>query len=714
MTPHDSQRLYSRAYIIAALAILGLWGLFAFVALPQLTRSAYEGTSIEALNRVISGRDVHPVEYYMSQARRLGLLGLLGLLLAVVGGPFAWWFRAYPARAWAAVVRSEPRGSALGLAAVAGWAGLMFGATEATAVWIRFRMAGYLGNNNNPDALWMAPLALGLFMALLALIVYVVLDGRRRGLGVGFVVGLCAMLGAYSLVRSLRLGISPLASWVLALGIGAQIGRLLSRPGPRRIARRTVLPLAAAAVLVGVVMAASEWRSERRIRMAATAGGPAPDVLLIVWDTTRKQSLSLHGYDRPTTPRLDRRAAEGVVFDHAIATAPWTLPTHASLFTGRSVHEIDASWAVPLDDSDRTLAEAFGERGYATGGFVANFRYTTRITGLDRGFERYDDYHISPTTALLSTQLTQSITSWVWDRLPTDRETPGRKYARDVNDEFLSWVDGLDDRPFFAFLNYFDAHAPYELHEEYLESLTAVDPAPDVYIGRGRYEAPSQEQLRWIDAYDTSITYMDEAVDDLLAALGARGRLERTIVIVTSDHGEQLGERGLDSHGTSLYSQVLAVPLVFLLPQGGPSGLRVDTPVSLSEVPETVARLAGLEGASFPGRSLERFWKEPDPGPGAPVLSRLRLSPFGERPPTAPILRGDMMSLVLGTLHYIANGDGSEEVYDLASDPEETLDLAAADPPYAELPRLREALRRVVAERGSRVATGSGAGSDRH
>ena len=116
---------------------------------------------------------------------------------------------------------------------------------------------------------------------------------------------------------------------------------------------------------------------------------------MIVWDTVRADHLSLHGYGRPTTPNLERLAARGVRFNLAFSTSSWTLPSHASLFTGRWPHELRVDWTVPLGNDFPTLAEYLGAQGYDTAGFAANVDYCSRETGLARGFVHYEDYPIN-------------------------------------------------------------------------------------------------------------------------------------------------------------------------------------------------------------------------------------------------------------------------------------------------------------------------------
>ncbi len=162
-----------------------------------------------------------------------------------------------------------------------------------------------------------------------------------------------------------------------------------------RLVRRTVPLLAGALLTIMLVTIGGRAWSEHR---AAAALPPAPagarNVLLIVWDTVRAGNLSLYGYERPTTPNLERLAGRGVRFDLAFSTSSWTLPAHASLFTGRWPHELGVDWKSPLRDDVPTLAEYLAAHGYDTAGFAANLDYCTRETGLARGFAHYEDFPI--------------------------------------------------------------------------------------------------------------------------------------------------------------------------------------------------------------------------------------------------------------------------------------------------------------------------------
>jgi arylsulfatase A-like enzyme len=183
-----------------------------------------------------------------------------------------------------------------------------------------------------------------------------------------------------------------------------------------------------------------------------------------------------------------------------------------------------------------------------------------------------------------------------------------------------------------------------------------------------------------IDVYDDCIAYLDHRLGLLIDELDRRGVLDETLVVVTADHGEHLGDHLLFFHGCSLYRQLVQVPLVIVDPKGAPANRVVVEPVSLRDVPATVVDLLSLgRDAPFPGRSLTRFWgpdRKPDGPLPEPLLmetSKLLLLTNQGREPAA---KGPMKSLVAGGMHYIRSADGLEELYALRSDPEEQLDTA--------------------------------------
>jgi len=484
------------------------------------------------------------------------------------------------------------------------------------------------------------------------------------------------------------------ASVILALGIGAHLARTNAFVGP--VARRRMSRISLAAGLFIVVLGAAprlvRARAETRALDGLPSTGPAaPNVLLITLDTVRSLDLSLYGYERATTPFLEELGASGVVFEQAISSAPWTLPSHASLFTGRWHHELSVGYRTPLDATFPTLAEQLGEAGYATAGFVANLQYAGYESGLDRGFDHYEDYKVSLGELLLSGRITKRfVTSFrIRAVLGTD-EQPNRKTAEELNQEVLRWLDGEADHPFFVFVNYIDAHEPY------------LPPAPyDTRFGPGRANGKRSPLHHWlydpsarnseldaaevreeIAAYDGAIAYLDDQLRILIEAIRARDDGRPTLIVVTSDHGEEFGEHRVFEHGYSLYRPAVHVPLIVVEDGGAatPEGLRVGEPVSIRDVPATVLDLLGYDTGPFPGASLRTVWEGTAEADATPVLSELGYAP--NQPDWFPVSAGDMRSVIIDGVRYILNGDGREELYDYRTDPGEGTNLIG-DTAYA-------------------------------
>ncbi|MGH7656665.1 MAG: sulfatase, partial [Gemmatimonadales bacterium] len=353
----------------------------------------------------------------------------------------------------------------------------------------------------------------------------------------------------------------------------------------------------------------------------------APNVLLLVLDTVRSASLGLYGYERATTPGLERWARTGTVFERATATSSWTLPSHAGLFTGRYVHELAAGFRTPMGSRWPTVAGEFRRNGYNTAGFSANRKYVTWEFGLNRGFDRFEDYAVTPGQVMVSSALSRMLVWQPWfQNLIGFHDLYGRKGADDIRVEFLQWISGRRDqgRPFFAFLNYYDAHNPYLPPSPWNGRFTSdtVDYVPPTL---GPWLSPEQI-AREQDAYEGAIAWLDHEISTLLEQLEARGLLDNTILVITSDHGEQFGEHGLVDHGNSLYQPLLDVPLILRFPGAVPAGARFDTPVTLRDIPVTMLDLAGLDDSSIPGESLVRFWETRSAAgdePESPILSGL-------------------------------------------------------------------------------------------
>jgi arylsulfatase A-like enzyme len=525
------------------------------------------------------------------------------------------------------------------------------------------------------------------------------------------------------------------AGVLLVAGVAARSGRVLDRrlAGARRVALVS-LPLLAGlvAALGGALWGADRlkvWREEAR----PLPPPGSPNVLLIVLDTVAADHLSLYGYPRPTSPTIDELAERGVRFDRARATSSWTLPSHSSVFTGRWPHELSAGWFTPLDRTYPTLAEALGAHGYATAGIVANAWYCASDTGLARGFTAYSDFTFPRLTALKTAllvdrplegllaaerfledgfgfDLLRSAVERLWTLLKFDR-----KEAATVNREFLDWLSRRrqPERPFFAFLNYYDAHYPFQLREKGLHRF-GVKPR-DTREARILEDwlslinhRPSPTEIEFArDAYDDCVADLDEQLGRLIDELDRRSLLGRTWVIVTADHGESFGEHpGVFWHGTSLYKSQLHVPLVIVPPSGGPSTRVIREAVSLRDLATTVVDIVGANtGTRFPGDSLARFWDGSSPakdkaGSHGQALSEVvPLWAFGPDPshwqdhplwPLAALTEGDWT--------YIRREEGPrEELFNVREDAREQLNLAEDPAMRPTLERLRNALSRLTA-----------------
>jgi arylsulfatase A-like enzyme len=308
--------------------------------------------------------------------------------------------------------------------------------------------------------------------------------------------------------------------------------------------------------------------------------------------------------------------------------------------------------------------------------------YTTREHGLNRGFARYEDYSVGLGSLFLASRLGHVLSDSEKARKLTGYwEQLGRKNAERISRDFLQWAD-QQDRPFFAFLNYFDAHQPYYAPPEY-QARFMRDRGGKYHPHFFHIKARdlSADEIEWMkENYDASLAYLDDQLKLLIAELDRRGVLDNTIIILSSDHGEHLGDHKRVGHMNSLYRTLLQVPLVIRMPGKVPAGTVVTTPVSLRDLPQTVLDLVGIpDSAGFPGASLARYWDAiPDSAqPMEPILSEL-----ATRRGAGPF------SLVLNDYHYIAwqGQDRPEELYHLREDPFETVKLAG-DPQLADVLR---------------------------
>lgn len=540
------------------------------------------------------------------------------------------------------------------------------------------------------DVVWMAPLGnlivFGMFVVPVAAVATVL--ARETAVRVAFgVFGALVLFGTL-----LPLGqVSRLAIVLLSIGIVVQLIRLLPHDPEAavRLARRTAIGVAASCAVLAAVVAT--WRDIATWRDKAampTASANAANVLLIILDTVRASSLSLYGYGRATTPHLDAFARGGTVFETAIATAPWTLPSHASIFTGHYPAWLNTDFQRNLDETYPTLAELLRARGYYTFGVAANLSYTSWESGLDRGFTEYHDYPVNVEQILRSSLY--GATTFADGLLRARRRADVMRVLRkaqfidppkhdhyqvpasEVADRYLEFLRTRDTtRPYFAFLNFFDAHSPYE-------------PAERLRQHFGKPTGPR-------DLYDAEIFGIDEQLGRIFAVLDRSGALRNTIVVVASDHGEHFGERGLRRHANSVYTALVHVPLVIRFDGRVPEGQRISLPVSLRDLGRTMLDLTGASAVRFPGTSLASAWSETSASLSKPValLNRVR-----EDDPSIPASDTTMIAAFDERWHLVRSGRRmSEELFAYRTDTAEQTNLLGLPAAQTSVKALRAMMR---------------------
>ena len=456
--------------------------------------------------------------------------------------------------------------------------------------------------------------------------------------------------------------------------------------------------------LVALVSCLGRGREKLNERLLVQAPAGSPNVLFIVLDTVRAESLSLYGYGRETSPNLTKLAKRGVRFAQARTAAAWTLPSHASMFTGRWPYELSTRPDRPLDTAFPTLAEVLRDHGYRTAGFVGNTYFCNRWFGLDRGFLHYEDVATCLVEIIRSSDMGRALITKLAPSIFT-RDRPyayfNRKDAATINHDMLAWLSGCPKgQPFFAFLNYYDAHDPYiaaegaPRHFGLRPETTSEVAALRDWLHVDKLKIPARVLQMAIDGYDDGIAYLDDQLGRLFGALDSRGLLDNTVIVITADHGELHGEHNGFGHGSHLFRQVVEVPLLVVSPRNVPKGKTIGHAVSLRDLPATVVDLLRLEGPSpFPGRSLARFWAR-GLAP-APFDDDYLLVETSDEVSKTPIASTRARSLLHDGKVYIRNKDGSEELYDHATDPMESRDLSKANDAKLLLDRFREKMKQI-------------------
>ena len=377
--------------------------------------------------------------------------------------------------------------------------------------------------------------------------------------------------------------------------------------------------------------------------------GPRPNLILISVDTLRPDHLGCYGSPHVETPAIDALARDGILFEDAISSVPLTLPSHASLLSGLYPvsHGIRDNGYMALDPEYTTLAEVLKRNGYSTGAVIGAFVLDSRF-GLDQGFDHYDD----------------DLSMGAQPRQFTYTEIR----ADVVTEKAIGWIEQAPE-PFFTFIHYYDPHMTYDPPEPF-----AARYASNLYAGE--------------------VAYTDQAIGRLLDALEEEGRLERTMIVFLSDHGEGLGDHGEPGHGVLVYESTLKVPLIVRAPEGSElreifrPGSKSDWPASLVDVFPTLADALDLDpGAELDGTSLIPALKgKSDKTPLHYFESVYAYLAYRWSP-----LRG----VRYGKWKYIFAPE--EELYDIETDPHETRNLAQSEIQRAH--DLGNYLARIVSEK---------------
>ncbi len=306
---------------------------------------------------------------------------------------------------------------------------------------------------------------------------------------------------------------------------------------------------------------------------AAPPPEPFYNVILISIDTLRADHLGAYGYDRPTTPRVDEFAGEAVRFDQTIAQAPSTLHSHASILSSLIPQHHRASWGAKtrLDEAAVTLPEVLLEHGYRTAAFTGGGQMA-KIFGLDQGFEIYRE--------------------------------PGAQHFAGTVRHGIDWMEENGDSPFFLFLHNYEVHHPYEPRDPYSDLLRVPYEGElgDVItkelldeINKGDREIDQADLDHIISRYDAEIRSMDDGFGVLIDHLRKTGLYDRTMIVFTSDHGEEFNEHGFVGwHSHTLYDELLRVPLIIKYPGNGYGGTVVERQVRSIDIAPTITAFLGL------------------------------------------------------------------------------------------------------------------------
>jgi arylsulfatase A-like enzyme len=526
------------------------------------------------------------------------------------------------------------------------------------------------------------------------------------GAGLGFVVA------RFRIIRDVFLEQLPpgpltlvvqLIGLLLTVALAVVVWRALRGADARRRWPTRPGVVAAAVAILGVL-----WGGVSRIvarpttapapTHAAAAPAGAPNVILVMVDTLRADRLGIYGHAGARTPHIDALARDGVRGASTFSQASWTRPSVATILTGLypsshgAVHKADI-----LPDRVETVAEALAAGGYFTVGFPNNVNVSPGFN-FGQGFAEY--HYLAPDLFFWADEAAAKLTLYNGLRLVRERFLARRvdvhnyyQPAEVVTDTAIAWLDSAAARsgPFFLFLHYMDPHDPYFVHPYDGEGYARVaNPNPSASVAE-----------RYRELYDGEVAYLDEQLGRLLADLKRRGLYDKTLIVLTGDHGEEFHEHGGWWHGTTLYDEQIHVPLLLKPPQGGASGRVIEELTTSLDIAPTILRTASL-----PVPPVMQGHALPLDG-GAAVA---RDSVFSEEDLEGNVLQSVRThdSKLITANPGNPRGLQPEELYDLKTDPGEQRSVVASEPVLLE--ELRAALGRSYLE--ARAHAGAGAQTD--
>jgi arylsulfatase A-like enzyme len=461
------------------------------------------------------------------------------------------------------------------------------------------------------------------------------------------------------------LSLSGVALWVGYVALAALTYWFL-RGAYRRVGRAVPNALLLVAVIVtalfstpdGIVYGREEVRKTTPVH-------PIRQVILILVDSLRADHLSCYGAGALETPSIDRLAAGSVVFEDALAAAPWTLPSMASIVTGvdPSVH-MTTDWSHSLPDELVTVAELMRRSGYVTAALGINPVLGPK-SNFAQGFDEYDFYPKPVPGHTLGLRLLRSAAPGL---IPVELTTSG------LTERAVAWIRSHQEDDFFLWIHYYDPHLPYSPPVEFLPD---TEPTPSIgssFNGlnkiRGGQFAPDSLEKSWIhELYASEIRYVDDSIGKLIDSLDKLGLVDDALIILTSDHGEEFWEHGGFEHGHTLYREVLSVPLIIKLPGSEPA--RIHRRVSLANLMPTILESCGIEYDRNAVQSQSLLGLI-DSGAGEAYEVPLFASGNLYYEPQESVVQDDMKYILWKT-------SGREELFDLVKDPDESTSVLASD-----------------------------------